>query len=152
MNAKPYNSEDLIILTISCIYFSTVKKAIEKFELNYDNFKSNYIAYTSCAMSILLAANYIKKVSMKFMKKHSHIPWNKFIVLANTVVDSVNNLELDDLCKFVVEDAINVYDEMQRIRDIETVLSCQKYLNEYGGEDAGADLAFQKFIDKGLGL
>ena len=150
MSESPYNVEDVILLEMAYVRLSAIKKAVEELGLNHDNFKSNYTAYTSAAMSIMLAANAIRQVSMKFMKKHSHIPWRDFVLMANIVKDEVYDLELDALCNFVMNDFEKFYNELEIIKDTEMAAACQKYLGEYAGADEEMDEKCQQLIDKGL--
>jgi len=109
--------DDFVLQKIG-MHLGMIGDVVSKYKLkDYEKFTDSHIACSSIGMNILIIGKLVKQLEEKTRKRHNHIAWDYLTVLANTVVNNLDALEMEAIWKFVEKDREPLKKQFDKIMD-----------------------------------
>ena len=88
-------NSDTFILRLIIKYSDEIGGAIERFELNYDKFKDDYVVKNAIAMCILQIGELSSKLTGEFKIKYTKAPWRDIIAMRNRMAHAYESTNIE---------------------------------------------------------
>ena len=107
---------DTSILRHILKHTANINHTLERFNNDYNAFKSDIDFFNSVCMSILQIGELASHLSQSIKEKHSHIPWKQIIGLRNIVVHGYGQLDTEIIWTTVIESVPAFASECEKIQ------------------------------------
>jgi uncharacterized protein with HEPN domain len=98
------SSRGISILTRIIEYCQEIENTMDRFDRNYETFKSDSVYKNAVALCVLQIGELTTKLSDELKEKHSEIPWRQVKVMRNIVAHRYGTIEMETTWETITED------------------------------------------------
>ena len=96
-------SREAFVLEKIINYSERISATIERFELDYEKFASDFVVRDAISMCLLQIGELANKLSHDFRKSHSEVEWQKIISVRNKAAHGYEEMALETVWKIAIE-------------------------------------------------
>ena len=90
-------NRDITILMKIVQYADEISGTINRFNLDFEKIKSDYVAKNAIAMCILQIGELANTLTDDFKSKHTKMPWREIVAMRNRAAHAYNSMDLEFL-------------------------------------------------------
>ena len=90
-------NRDITVLIKIVQYADEINGTIDRFDLDFENIKTDYVAKNAIAMCILQIGELANTLTDDFKSIHNKMPWREIIAMRNRVVHAYSSMDLEFL-------------------------------------------------------